>query len=70
MRQDVSSGEMTVKIPGILAYASAVMRLEPGDVVLTGAPQGVGQVRPGDVMETSISRLGAMHNPVRGPDGA
>ena len=64
-RQHVSSGEMSTKIPSILAYASSVMRLEPGDVVLTGAPPGVNQVHDGDVMDASISRLGGMRIPVR-----
>lgn len=65
MRQDVNTRDMTVKIPGIIAYASRIMRLNPGDVILTGAPPGVGQVNDGDVMETRISRLGSMRTPVR-----
>jgi 2-keto-4-pentenoate hydratase/2-oxohepta-3-ene-1,7-dioic acid hydratase in catechol pathway len=65
VRQQVSSGDMSTRIPGIIAYASSVMRLEPGDVVLTGAPPGVNQVHDGDVMEAAISRVGSMRIPVR-----
>ena len=65
VRQHVSSGDMSTRIPGIIAYASSVMRLEPGDLVLTGAPPGVNQVHDGDVMEAAISRVGSMRIPVR-----
>jgi 2-keto-4-pentenoate hydratase/2-oxohepta-3-ene-1,7-dioic acid hydratase in catechol pathway len=54
-----------VGIPRIIAYASSVMRLDPGDVISTGAPAGVGQVRDSDVMVTEISRIGRMHIPVK-----
>lgn len=64
-RQNIQAGEMIVKIPGIVAYASRIMRLEPGDIVLTGAPPGVGQVHAGDVMETTIDGIGTMTVPVR-----
>lgn len=60
VRQNVNSSEMDTKIPGIIAYASSVMRLMPGDVVITGAPPGVGEVHDGDVMEASISSIGPM----------
>jgi 2-keto-4-pentenoate hydratase/2-oxohepta-3-ene-1,7-dioic acid hydratase in catechol pathway len=60
IRQDVDTATMSVRIPAIVAYASTVMRLDPGDVVLTGSPPGVGQVRAGDVLETSITGLGSM----------
>jgi 2-keto-4-pentenoate hydratase/2-oxohepta-3-ene-1,7-dioic acid hydratase in catechol pathway len=64
IRQDVNTRDMLVKIPGIIAYASRIMRLEPGDVILTGAPPGVGQVRAGDVLETHISGIGRMRQTV------
>jgi 2-keto-4-pentenoate hydratase/2-oxohepta-3-ene-1,7-dioic acid hydratase in catechol pathway len=64
-RQHVNSGDMVTRIPGIIAYASRIMRLEPGDVLLTGAPPGVGQVLDGDVMDTTITGLGRLRIPVR-----
>lgn len=70
VRQDVNTRDLTTKIPAIIAYASSVMRLEPGDVVLTGAPPGVNQVRDGDVMVASIGGIGSMQVPVRADRGA
>ncbi len=66
VRQDVQTSGMTTKIPVIIAYASSVMRLDPGDVVLTGAPAGVARVSAGDVIETTITRIGTMRTSVRG----
>jgi 2-keto-4-pentenoate hydratase/2-oxohepta-3-ene-1,7-dioic acid hydratase in catechol pathway len=65
VRQDVHTSEMDTKVSGIIAYASSVMRLEPGDMIITGAPPGVGQVHDGDVIDVSISRIGSMRLPVR-----
>jgi 2-keto-4-pentenoate hydratase/2-oxohepta-3-ene-1,7-dioic acid hydratase in catechol pathway len=57
-RQNVYASEMMTDIPGIIAYASSVMTLYPGDVITTGAPPGVGQVHPGDRLKVEISRVG------------
>jgi 2-keto-4-pentenoate hydratase/2-oxohepta-3-ene-1,7-dioic acid hydratase in catechol pathway len=65
LRQKATTGEMLVSIAGIVAYASSVMRLEPGDVILTGAPPGVGEVHPGDRIEASITGLGTLGVDVR-----
>jgi 2-keto-4-pentenoate hydratase/2-oxohepta-3-ene-1,7-dioic acid hydratase in catechol pathway len=64
-RQHVCAKDMLVDVPGVVAYASGVMTLEPGDVLFTGAPPGVGPIRPGEVVHTSISRLGELTIPVR-----
>ena len=48
----------------IISYASTVMRLDPGDVILTGAPPGVGEVHAGEVMVSAITGIGTMRNPV------
>ncbi len=67
-RQDVSSGDMLVRIPAMIAYASRVMTLCPGDVFTTGSPPGVGKIEDGDTMVTQIERIGRLTNPVkRGP---
>jgi 2-keto-4-pentenoate hydratase/2-oxohepta-3-ene-1,7-dioic acid hydratase in catechol pathway len=63
-RQDVNSGDMLVNIPRMIAYASRVFTLNPGDVFTTGSPPGVGQIHPGDVMVTTIEKIGTMTNPV------
>jgi 2-keto-4-pentenoate hydratase/2-oxohepta-3-ene-1,7-dioic acid hydratase in catechol pathway len=54
LRQDGSSADMINRIPQIVAHISAIFTLEPGDVILTGTPAGVGQVAAGDVMEAEI----------------
>ncbi len=56
---------MITKVPALLAYASSLMTLLPGDLVFTGAPPGVGPIRAGDVLDARISRLGAMRLRVR-----
>jgi 2-keto-4-pentenoate hydratase/2-oxohepta-3-ene-1,7-dioic acid hydratase in catechol pathway len=55
---------MTFPIPMLLAYISAIMTLEPGDVVATGTPEGVGPLVAGDVVEVTIPGLGTLRNPV------
>lgn len=64
-RQDVNSGDMLTKIPEMIAYASRVMTLNPGDVFTTGSPAGVGKIVPGDTMVTQISKIGRMTNDVK-----
>lgn len=53
-RQADSSGLMLYRIPRLMAEISRVMTLEKGDLVLTGTPKGVGEVKSGDVMRASI----------------
>jgi 2-keto-4-pentenoate hydratase/2-oxohepta-3-ene-1,7-dioic acid hydratase in catechol pathway len=64
-RQQVSTRDMLVPVSGIVAYASAVMTLLPGDVIFTGAPPGVGPIARGDKLRVRISRLGEMEVGVR-----
>jgi 2-keto-4-pentenoate hydratase/2-oxohepta-3-ene-1,7-dioic acid hydratase in catechol pathway len=64
-RQNVHTSTMLTPVAKLIAYASEIMRLAPGDVVLTGAPPGVGPVRDGDTIETWISRVGRLRLPVR-----
>lgn len=53
-RQDGNTSLMIHKIPDILSYMSRIFTLEPGDVILTGTPAGVGPIRPGDRLVASI----------------
>lgn len=48
----------------LVSYLSKAMTLEPGDVIFTGTPSGVGPVKPGDVMEIRIEGIGSLINPV------
>jgi len=51
--------------PGeLVSYVSSMMTLLPGDVILTGTPDGVGPVFPGSVMEVRIDGIGSLVNPV------
>jgi len=59
-RQHSSTGAMTIDIPDLIAIASAVYTLHPGDVILTGTPEGVGPVQPGDVVRVACEGLGEM----------
>jgi 2-keto-4-pentenoate hydratase/2-oxohepta-3-ene-1,7-dioic acid hydratase in catechol pathway len=64
-RQKVHTSTMLTPVAKLVAYASEAMRLDPGDVILTGAPPGVGPVQDGDVIETWITRIGRMSLRVR-----
>lgn len=67
--QDATFAQMIFDVPRIIAYCSAFTRLEPGDVIATGTPGGVGAKRtpplwlkPGDSVEVEIDRLGTLRN--------
>lgn len=59
-RQHSSTGAMTVDIPDLIAIASSMYTLHPGDVILTGTPEGVGPVAPGDHVRVACDGLGEM----------
>jgi 5-carboxymethyl-2-hydroxymuconate isomerase len=63
-RQNGSSADMISRVPQIIAHISGIFTLEPGDVILTGTPAGVGQVRAGDVMTAEIVSVGRLTIPV------
>jgi len=67
MRQQASTSEMVFPVDELVSYISQVMTLEPGDVVLTGTPAGVGELRPGDVIEVEIEGVGTLTNSVVEP---
>jgi 2-keto-4-pentenoate hydratase/2-oxohepta-3-ene-1,7-dioic acid hydratase in catechol pathway len=60
VRQQANTKELILGVPQLIAWASSFYTLHPGDVLLTGTPQGVGPVRPGDVMLASLEGVGAM----------
>lgn len=60
IRQRSNTNQLTVGIPELVSLASHWYTLHPGDVILTGTPDGVGPVEAGDVIEASIERLGSM----------
>ncbi len=65
LRQMGSTRDMVFPVRQIVAFISSVMTLEPGDVILTGTPAGVGPLRAGDTVEIEIEGLGLLRNPVR-----
>lgn len=69
--QDGNTADMVFKVADLVMHMSAVMTLEPGDLIVTGTPSGVGYSRkppifmkPGDVCEIEIEKLGTLRNPV------
>jgi 2-keto-4-pentenoate hydratase/2-oxohepta-3-ene-1,7-dioic acid hydratase in catechol pathway len=64
MRQMGSTRDMVFRVQQLISFASSIMTLEPGDVILTGTPAGVGPLIPGDTVEVAIEGLGKLTNPV------
>ncbi len=65
VRQHGRFDDMVHSVASVIAYASSVFTLLPGDVILTGTPAGVGPIVSGDVVEVEISGIGTLSNPVR-----
>ena len=63
-RQRGMSSDMIFSIPRLVAHVSAIMTLEPGDLIATGTPAGVGKLAPGDVVEVEIPGIGILSNHV------
>ena len=60
LKQDAHTSDLILGVAQLIEWGSSFYTLHPGDVLLTGTPQGVGPVRPGDVMSASIERIGTM----------
>lgn len=64
IKQKTNTSDMVFSVAKLIAYLSEAMTLRPGDVIMTGTPSGVGQVKPGDVIEVEISGIGILSNSV------
>jgi 2-keto-4-pentenoate hydratase/2-oxohepta-3-ene-1,7-dioic acid hydratase in catechol pathway len=64
VRQDARTSDLIFSVAEIIATASRVMTLEPGDLIATGTPSGVGPIAPGDVIRITIENIGTLENPV------
>jgi 2-keto-4-pentenoate hydratase/2-oxohepta-3-ene-1,7-dioic acid hydratase in catechol pathway len=64
-RQRAPAADMHYAIPFLVSYISGIMTLEPGDLIATGTPAGVGRLQDGDVVEVEIPGVGLLSNPVR-----
>jgi 2-keto-4-pentenoate hydratase/2-oxohepta-3-ene-1,7-dioic acid hydratase in catechol pathway len=62
VRQSGSTQDMVFGVPELLAYVTAVMTLEPGDVLMTGTPSGVSPLRTGDTVSVIVSGIGVLSN--------
>ena len=64
LKQDGTTADKIFDIPSLVAHVSSVMTLLPGDVILTGTPEGVGPMEVGDEVEISIAGIGTLTNKV------
>ena len=65
MRQMASTRDMVFNVTTLIAYISSIMTLEPGDIIFTGTPAGVGELKNGDMVDVEIEGLGKLSNPVK-----
>ncbi|HZD79375.1 MAG TPA: fumarylacetoacetate hydrolase family protein [Actinomycetota bacterium] len=63
-RQFATTADMAFGVATLVEYITSFLTLLPGDVILTGTPEGVGQLSPGDVVEVEVEGLGTLSNPV------
>jgi 2-keto-4-pentenoate hydratase/2-oxohepta-3-ene-1,7-dioic acid hydratase in catechol pathway len=66
VRQSGNTADMAFSVPVLIEYISGFMTLEPGDLIATGTPAGVGPLADGDVVEVEIPGVGTLSNTVRG----
>jgi len=71
LRQESNTSDLIFPIPRLIAYLSRLITLEPGDIIITGTPSGVGAamkpprfLKPGDVVECEIEGIGVLRNPI------
>jgi 2-keto-4-pentenoate hydratase/2-oxohepta-3-ene-1,7-dioic acid hydratase in catechol pathway len=69
VRQSGSTGDMIFTVAELVAFISSVMTLEPGDLISTGTPPGVGPLADGDTVEVEISGIGTLRHGVAPPAG-
>jgi 2-keto-4-pentenoate hydratase/2-oxohepta-3-ene-1,7-dioic acid hydratase in catechol pathway len=66
LRQQASTTDLVFGVATLIEYVTAFMTLLPGDVLLTGTPEGVGPLADGDVVEVEVDGVGTLRNEVRG----
>jgi len=64
VRQSQTTASMLWNVPTLISYISGIMTLEPGDIIMTGTPEGVGPLVAGDICEIEIAGIGILRNPV------
>ena len=63
--QESNTKHMIFKIPQLIAFVSRNFTMEPGDIIITGTPSGVGSIKHGDQVEVEIENIGTLINPVQ-----
>ena len=66
VKQSARTSDMVFSPAFLVAYISRMMTLEPGDLILTGTPAGIGPLSAGDTVEVEIEKIGVLKNPVSG----
>jgi 2-keto-4-pentenoate hydratase/2-oxohepta-3-ene-1,7-dioic acid hydratase in catechol pathway len=64
VRQKSNTRDLVFKVPALIAHISRFVTLEPGDIISTGTPSGISAIKPGDVMEAMVEKVGILENPV------
>jgi 2-keto-4-pentenoate hydratase/2-oxohepta-3-ene-1,7-dioic acid hydratase in catechol pathway len=64
VRQSSNTSDLVFDVTYLVSYISQAITLRPGDVIITGTPQGIGPMVPGDVVEVEIEGIGVLQNPV------
>lgn len=64
--QNSNTENLIFSVPDLIAFISSVMTLEPGDVIATGTPSGIGPMKPGDEIMIKVEEIGELINPVNG----
>jgi 2-keto-4-pentenoate hydratase/2-oxohepta-3-ene-1,7-dioic acid hydratase in catechol pathway len=64
LKQDGTTKDLIFDVPTLVSYVSSVMTLLPGDVILTGTPEGVGPMQVGDEVEVTVAGIGSLTNKV------
>ncbi len=62
LRQSASTSELIFSVPELISFISKVMTLLPGDIIATGTPSGIGPMKPGDIVEVKIDKIGILRN--------
>lgn len=68
VRQSDNTSGLIFSVPYLIEYLSDVMTLEPGDIIMTGTPHGVGPMTAGDTIEIEVGGVGVLSNPVKNRD--
>ena len=63
-RQSSSTSDLLFSVVDLIVHLASAITLEPGDVIITGTPSGVGPIRPGDTVEIFADKIGVLSNPV------